>query len=200
MISWPSAGTPSGIDLQGEAVPARDGAAANPAGRASAWPGLLLLAGLICLLTAGALLLRQGSRPSGFRLSEPATHAQREAGFALYRANCASCHGAFLSGTEGWRADQRLAPALNEAGHAMNHDDVELFRRVAAGARGPDGRVTMPAFRGVLSDEEIVSVLSYVLSWWPEEERLRRAGPDWAFTGACLPAQAEAPAPATVGR
>lgn len=195
MNSWPSAGCPSGIDLRDEEAAARAGAAAaRPA--ASLWPGLLAAAGLFCLFAAGALVLRLGARPAEFRIPQPASHAEREAGFALYRAHCAACHGAFLAGAPGWRGDARLAPALDESGHAANHGDAELFRRVAAGARAPGGRITMPAFRGVLSGAEIVSVLAYVMSWWPEDELRRRAGPGWSFPGNCGPVQAEAAAPA----
>ncbi len=157
----------------------------------SALPALLGLAGLVCLFAAGALLLRQGTNPAQFRIAAPASHAEREEGFALYRANCASCHGDFLGGAPGWQADARSAPALNESGHAQNHSDADLFLRVSAGARS-GGAVTMPAFRGVLSDREIVSVLAYVQSWWPQEVMQARAGEDWTFPAACTVAEAQA--------
>lgn len=197
MNSLPPATCSLGIDLQTADAQSRPGAAARPA--APLWPALLVVAGIVCLLTAGVLLLQGALRPAEFRIGEPANHAAREAGFALYRANCAACHGAFLGGAPGWRADARLAPALDESGHAPNHSDTELFRRVAAGSRTPDGRAVMPAFRGVLSDAEIVSVLAYVQSWWPEDELRRRAGADWRFAGICSPAETGAAAPPKAG-
>jgi len=159
-------------------------------------PAVLVLLGVVCLFAAGSLLLRQGLRPEEFRIAQPASHAEREAGFALYRANCASCHGDFLGGAAGWRSDPGVAPALNESGHASNHSDADLFVRIAAGARTADGRVTMPAFRSSLSDQEIVSVLAYVMSWWPDEELRRRAGADWTFQAVCTPAEAQVSAKA----
>ncbi|CAD5293847.1 Cytochrome C oxidase, cbb3-type, subunit III [Bosea sp. 62] len=148
------------------------------------------------MFAAGSLLFRQALRPEEFRIAQPTSHAEREVGFALYRTNCASCHGAFLSGAAGWRTDPQAAPALNESGHTTNHSDADLFFRVAAGARTTDGRVTMPAFRGVLSDQEIVSVLAYVMSWWPDDELRRRAGADWTFQAVCTPAETQASAKA----
>lgn len=202
MTSWPSATFSSVIDAMDENGPARAGAgmdsstaepesprnAVQPA--ASALPALLGLGGVVFLFAAGALLLRQGTNPAQFRIAAPASHAEREAGFALYRANCATCHGDFLDGAPGWQTNARLAPALNESGHAQNHSDADLFLRVSAGARS-GGTVTMPAFRGVLSDSEILSVLAYVQSWWPQEVMQQRAGPDWAFPAECTPAEAQ---------
>jgi mono/diheme cytochrome c family protein len=152
--------------------------------------GLLAFAALICLVAAAGLVLSQRGRVERISFIEPLSHERLEAGFALYRQHCASCHGAFLGGAAGWRADPHLAPALNETGHAFNHDDLNLFQRVAGGARAPGGRISMPAFRGILSDDEIVTVLSYIAAWWPEQERLRRSRPDWVFPATCSPGEA----------
>ena len=38
---------------------------------------------------------------------------------------------------------------------------------------GPDYRSEMPAFDGILSDAEIVAVLSFIKSTWPPEIRRR---------------------------
>lgn len=188
---------PVRLNGEAEASPAAEsspmGAAALPS---SFLPAVLLLIGVVCLFAAGSLLLRQGLRPAEFRIAQPVSHAEREMGFGLYRAHCSACHGDFLSGAAGWRSDTRLAPALNESGHATNHSDADLFFRIMAGARTPDGRVTMPAFRGVLSDQEIVSVLAYVMSWWPDDELQRRAGSDWTFQAVCTPAGAQVSAKA----
>ncbi|WP_181832618.1 c-type cytochrome [Bosea caraganae] len=152
--------------------------------------GILAFAALVCLIAAGGLVLAQRGRVERASFIEPLSHERLEAGFALYRQHCASCHGAFLAGAPGWQADASLPPALNETGHAFNHSDLDLFQRVAAGARAPGGRISMPAFRGVLGDDEIVTVLSYIAAWWPEQERLRRSGPDWVFPATCSPGAA----------
>lgn len=189
--------TPLRLTGEAEASPVAKPSPTGAAAAASSFlPAVLLLAGIVCLFAAGSLLLRQGLRPAEFRIAQPASHAEREAGFALYRANCAGCHGAFLGGAAGWRSDPGAAPALNESGHASNHSDADLFFRVAAGARTADGRIAMPAFRSILSDQEIVSVLAYVMSWWPDEELKRRAGADWTFQAVCTPAEAQVSAKA----
>ncbi|TCR64149.1 cytochrome c [Bosea sp. BK604] len=160
------------------------------------WAGGLAFAALLCLVAAAGLLLSQRGRIERASFIEPLSHERLETGFALYRQHCASCHGAFLGGAPGWQADAQRAPALNETGHAFNHSDVDLYQRVAAGSRAPGGRISMPAFRGALSDEEIVTVLSYIAAWWPEQERLRRLDPNWVFPATCSPGEAGAAAAA----
>lgn len=188
--------TPVRLNGEAEASPAVEPSLKGAVTASSFLSAVLALAGVVCLFAAGSLLLRQALRPEEFRIAQPASHAEREAGFALYRANCAGCHGTFLGGAAGWRSDPGVAPALNESGHASNHSDADLFFRVAAGARSADGRIAMPAFRSSLSDQEIVSVLAYVMSWWPDEELQRRAGADWTFQAVCTPAEAQVSAKA----
>ncbi|CAN7529044.1 c-type cytochrome [Bosea sp. LjRoot90] len=188
---------PLRLNGEAEASPAAEPTSAGTAASTLPFlPAVLVLAGVVCLFAAGSLLLRQSLRPAEFRIAQPVGHAEREAGFVLYRTHCSACHGAFLGGAAGWRSDPRAAPALNENGHASNHSDADLFFRVAAGARTADRRVTMPAFRGVLSDQEIVAVLAYVMSWWPQEELQRRAGADWTFQAVCTAAGAQVSAKA----
>lgn len=99
-------------------------------------------------------------------------------GGAVYAKQCASCHGANLQGQFNWR--QRLpngrmpAPPHDESGHTWHHPDAVLFgitkEGLVPGKYGPPGYVSdMPAFGGVLSDEEIRAVLSFIQSRWPEE-------------------------------
>lgn len=97
------------------------------------------------------------------------------AGAALYAQNCASCHGAGLSGAEDWRtpnADGRLpAPPHDESGHTWHHPDIQLFMLTKYGPSeliGNGYESDMPGFDGVLSDEEIVQVLAYIKSTWPD--------------------------------
>tara|TARA_A100000164_G_C21558159_1_gene608266 strand:+ start:317 stop:499 length:183 start_codon:yes stop_codon:yes gene_type:complete len=44
---------------------------------------------------------------------------------------------------------------------------------VSALINDPDYASNMPIYDGVLSDEEIIAVLSYIKSTWPEEIRAR---------------------------
>ena len=97
----------------------------------------------------------------------------------VYVAECASCHGAALQGQPDWRVrgeDGLLpAPPHDETGHTWHHDDGTLFTLTKHGLAGilgegapPSG---MPAYEGVLTDEQIVAVLSYIVSTWPAEVR-----------------------------
>lgn len=156
-------------------------------GAAPPWAAAMTLGALICFVAAAALLWANRPRQAEVKLIEPLSHARLEAGFALYGQHCSACHGRFLSGAPGWRTDPELPPALNETGHAARHGDLELYRRVAFGARGRDGRVTMPAFGGTLSESEIVTLISYVAAWWPEAELRRRALADWTSPAICGP-------------
>lgn len=102
-------------------------------------------------------------------------------GANVYEANCASCHGADLEGQANWRSpgeDGRLpAPPHDETGHTWHHDGDTLFQLTKYGVgaliNDPDYASNMPSYDGVLSDEEIIAVLSYIKSTWPEEIRAR---------------------------
>ena len=98
-------------------------------------------------------------------------------GQALYVEHCAACHGGNLEGQPDWQtrlANGRLpAPPHDETGHTWHHPDQDLFRIVKEGVEAivPDYVTDMPAFRGVLSDEEIRAVLGYIKSTWPQQQR-----------------------------
>ena len=100
-------------------------------------------------------------------------------GETLYAEQCASCHGANLEGQPNWRqrdANGLLpAPPHDETGHTWHHADDLLFEITKYGPGAVIGddtyRSAMPAYAAVLDDEEIVAVLSYIKSRWPEEER-----------------------------
>lgn len=100
-------------------------------------------------------------------------------GREVYMAHCAACHGARLEGQPHWRErgpDGRLpAPPHDATGHTWHHADEALFRMtklgIAEAANLPGYDSAMPAYRGVLSDADIVAVLSWIKSQWPPQER-----------------------------
>lgn len=102
-------------------------------------------------------------------------------GATVYADQCSVCHGATLEGQPDWRvrgADGRLpAPPHDETGHTWHHPDAQLFELTKQGppkmVAGQRYLSSMPAFGGVLSDEEIIAALSYIKSRWPAEIRER---------------------------
>ncbi len=98
-------------------------------------------------------------------------------GEEIYQDNCASCHGANLEGEANWRSPNEdglmPAPPHDESGHTWHHKDKLLFDIVKYGlaraANLENYQTNMPIYEGVLSDEEIIAVMSYIKSTWPKE-------------------------------
>jgi mono/diheme cytochrome c family protein len=65
------------------------------------------------------------------------------------------------------------APPHDATGHTWHHSDAQLFRIVRDGLSAivPGYETDMPAFAGVITDEEIRAVLEFIKSRWPERER-----------------------------
>lgn len=119
-----------------------------------------------------------------------ASHAPAEGllavGARVYAEQCASCHGADLEGQSDWQRSEPdgtlRAPPHDNTGHTWHHADqllgdyvtlggAETFRRL--GVTGVESG--MPAFGGVLSDDEIDAVLDYIASHWSERSRAYQA-------------------------
>jgi len=102
-----------------------------------------------------------------------------ELGRKVYEQRCAACHGAQLEGQPRWRERDSTgrfpAPPHDGSGHTWHHPDDLLFRitkhGVAKASNLKDYDSAMPAFDGVLTDVEIVAVLSWIKAQWPPEIR-----------------------------
>lgn len=133
------------------------------------------------ILLTGAVVYFATRGPAG-TAGDPRDEAQRRRGQNLYAQHCASCHGAALEGQPNWR--QRLpsgrlpAPPHDATGHTWHHPDRILFEITKYGVErfAPAGyQSDMPAFAGVLGDDEIWAVLAYIKSQWPEQVRASQA-------------------------
>ena len=100
----------------------------------------------------------------------------------LYALHCATCHGADLEGQPEWKralpSGRMSAPPHDASGHTWHHPDGVLFRLTKDGVAAVVGggyESDMPAFEGVLTDEEVRAVLAYIKSTWPERERAFQA-------------------------
>ena len=109
-------------------------------------------------------------------LGVPDTSAE-PAGRTLYLQHCASCHGEQLQGQPDWQKRKQdgllPAPPHDATGHTWHHSDDQLFDITKMGVQAlvPGYRSAMPAFGGVLSDQEIRAILAYIKSTWPDEQR-----------------------------
>ena len=98
-------------------------------------------------------------------------------GRTTYAQDCAACHGPNLEGQPNWKeplpSGRMPAPPHDATGHTWHHSDEELFTITKKGISAivPGYESDMPAFEGVLTDEEIRAVLAYIKSTWPERER-----------------------------
>lgn len=135
---------------------------------------IVVVAGVV-IIGAGAALYST-MQESGPSFIDPADTNLVMQGKVIYVNNCASCHGASLQGQPDWR--QRLpsgrlpAPPHDKTGHTWHHPDAMLVDIVKNGlvpgkTAPPRYESDMPAYGEVLSDEEIVAVITYIKSSWP---------------------------------
>lgn len=137
---------------------------------------LLLTGGLALAGLATAFVVAESTEAVG--LLTPGDTEVVALGQAIYTAQCAACHGVRLEGQPNWRirgANGLLpAPPHDATGHTWHHDDETLFALTKYGLSGlmenapPSG---MPDYEGVLSDDEIIAVLSFIKSTWPDDLR-----------------------------
>ena len=129
----------------------------------------------LCIAALGLALLRSSRQPAPSALYADAGNAAPvQRGRQLYRTRGASCHGADLSGEQGWpapRANGTLpAPPLDARGTVTGRSDAWIFTTIKSGglATASAGTVSgMPALGAGLSDGEIWAIISYLQSTWP---------------------------------
>ena len=133
--------------------------------------------GLTQMFLLGVLTIGLWS-PASADILKPKDSSIVSTGVEVYKKHCASCHGANLEGEPNWKSRKQSgrmpAPPHSEKGHTWHHTDIYLFELTKFGLKrfaGEDYESDMPAYEGVLSDEEIVAVLSYIKSTWPTEIR-----------------------------
>lgn len=127
---------------------------------------------------AAAVFFTRPAPPAIPEFISPSNTALVTRGKIIYEQNCASCHGFKLEGQPDWR--QRLpngrlpAPPHDVTGHTWHHPDHVLIDIVkhglVPGKTAPEGYESdMPAYSGLLKDEDIPAVLAYIKSSWPAE-------------------------------
>ncbi len=136
----------------------------------------LLAAGL------GGMLYARDQKSSG--LLRPDDGELVALGQQIYAEQCAACHGDNLEGQPNWQSrneDGRLpAPPHDETGHTWHHADKLLFGLAKFGLKAvanlSDYKTDMPVYKEILSDDEIIAVLSFINSTWPAPKSLPALG------------------------
>jgi mono/diheme cytochrome c family protein len=123
------------------------------------------------LLSAAGQAMANGDPPSS-------DTPRLEEGERIYRQYCAGCHGIEGEGMPNWErpnAQNELpAPPHGPEGHTWKHSDAMLYRIISEGWRDPwnkTERLTMPAFKDVLTPAEIRAVVDYIKTFWTLEQR-----------------------------
>lgn len=99
------------------------------------------------------------------------TLAQQEKGLEVFSKNCAACHGDKAQETIAWKVRTASGhyppPPLNGSAHAWHHPLTTLKTVIREGGE-PLGGV-MPAWQGILSEDEITSAIAAFQSYWSDE-------------------------------
>ena len=96
-------------------------------------------------------------------------------GKKLYTQYCASCHQSNLSGAVNWKSldkdGHKKAPPLNGTGHTWHHSDEILHKIIKYGlaklVKNYEGK--MYGYGDKIDDQGIDNILSYIKSYWNEE-------------------------------
>lgn len=133
------------------------------------------------LAGTGLAMLVHVADPASAQILKPEEPAVIAVGEQVYAGNCASCHGEALEGETNWRSPDAEgympAPPHDETGHTWHHSERLLFSLTKYGVVAVTGlkdhKTRMPIYDGVLSDDEIIAVLSYIKSRWPSDLQRR---------------------------
>jgi mono/diheme cytochrome c family protein len=152
----------------------------RPAPRTSRSGSSPLFRGYANIVAGSALrhrLALNGAIPAPYatmRNPLPATPENARRGAAIYEARCASCHGAL--GLGDGPASRSLVPQPAELSWITqlppSRWDAFMYWSTAAG--GAAYQTPMPAFKGVLSDDEIWSVVGYIQARLPKARTTAR--------------------------
>lgn len=138
---------------------------------------------LLAIAIAGVSIFALNSEASLKKgaLLDPTNTEMVALGMTIYNETCASCHGNNLEGQANWKRPNAQgmlpAPPHDNTGHTWHHTDDLLFGITKYGLAEFSGlknhKTDMPIYKDILTDDEIISVLSYVKSSWPEDVKQR---------------------------
>ncbi len=137
----------------------------------------ILLIVIVTVVLAGSVYFwKFDMSTSGDSLAlQPGNSTLVNSGKELYNSYCASCHGKNLEGQPDWKSrnkdDKLPAPPHDKTGHTWHHPDELLFKITKFGTAsiaGDNYKTDMLGYKDQLSDKEIIAILSYIKSTWPD--------------------------------
>lgn len=133
---------------------------------------------LVAIAGAGIVVALTRDKLSGLISGNAAGSATAEPGATLYLESCASCHGKNLEGQPDWRSPLASgllpAPPHDASGHSWHHPDRVLIGITTLGLKpyaGADYESAMPAFGETLTPDQILAIVEFIKSTWPEKQR-----------------------------
>lgn len=145
---------------------------------------MVLLVGFIAFACRSTPREQPPARESGPPADRGLAAALVQRGETLYQASCQSCHGGATGGSM-----MDIPPRHNQVGHTWHHPDCQLTRFILDGTgnlaemqpmmrgmmRVPADTPQMPKWRGILSEDEVSAILSYIKTWWTPGQRAAQA-------------------------
>jgi len=124
---------------------------------------LKILYAMVTLLSAGGAYAAGDRGYDGVML---------QTGQTVFQQNCAVCHGVNAQGTvDDWQKrdvnGKMPPPPLNGTAHAWHHPLNGLVHTIRNGTVEIGG--TMPGWKDTLSDQQIVAVVAWLSSLWPDD-------------------------------
>ena len=140
---------------------------------------LVLAVSAIIVAGCGSLTLRGPSGATPTAVTLPALDPNQVArGRQVYVQNCVRCHGQNAEGAPNWQQPDARGdlppPPHDDSGHTWRHSDAQLAEIIRNGLRDRFNKtpeLTMPPFKGQLTDEEIAAVITYFKSLWSPEHQ-----------------------------
>lgn len=129
-----------------------------------------------CVLLCLFLLFLAGCGGDSAAQENPVDSDLLATGQRVYDANCAACHGLNGEGQPNWKVPVNgafPAPPHDSSGHTWHHPDQLLLEVIANGGGLPNS--AMPAYAGILTEEERAAVLGYIKTFWGKQERTYQA-------------------------
>lgn len=133
--------------------------------------------------TAGLLGLLVVACSTGPAPSPSPSENQLARGQELYVAHCQECHG-----NQAAERGIPAAPPHNAEGHTWHHPDAQLTDWILNGKPF----TAMPAFGDRLNEADANRILTYIKTWWTDEQRAEQSEVSERYQEA-LDAQNESP-------